>query len=60
MRSRAGVIRPMLPLINQLAIKSLELEGIAEVFFRSIRKTDIFPAPVFARVGSTARLSFDG
>jgi len=60
MRPRADVIRPMLPLVNQLAIKSLELEGIAEVFFRSIRKTNIFPASVFARVGSTARLSFDG
>ena len=47
----------MLPLINQLAIKPSERENIAEVFFRSIRKTDIYPAPVFARVGSTARLA---
>ena len=59
MRSRADVIRPMLSLINQLAIKSLELESIAEVFFRSIRKTNIFPASIFARVDSTTRLSFD-
>ncbi len=60
MRSQAGVIKPMLLLVNQLAIKSLERESIAEVFFRPIRKTNIYPAPVFARVGSTARLSFDG
>ena len=59
MRSQAGVIKPMLLLVNQLAIKSLERESIAEVFFRPIRKTNIYPAPVFARVGSTARLSFD-
>ncbi len=50
MRPQAGVIKPMPPLVNQLAIKPLEREGIAGVFFRSIRKTDIYPAPVFARV----------
>ena len=60
MRSQADVIKPMLLLINQLAIKPLEREGIAEVFFRSIRKTNIYPASIFARVDSTARLSFDG
>jgi len=53
-------MKPMPPLVNQLAIKPLEREGIAGVFFPPIRKTDIYPAPVFARVGSTARLSFDG
>jgi len=47
-------------LINQLAIKPSEREGIAEVFFRPIRKTDIYSASVFARVDSTTRLSFDG
>ncbi len=60
MRSRADVIKPMLPLINQLAIKPLEREGIAEVFFRSIRKTNIYSVPAFVKAGSTARLSFDG
>ena len=59
-RPQADVIKPMLPLVNQLAIKPLERESIAEVFFRSIRKTDIYSASIFARVDSTARLSFDG
>ncbi len=60
MRSRADVIKPMLPLVNQLAIKPLEREGIAEVFFRSIRKTNIYSVPAFVKADSTARLSFDG
>ena len=59
MRSRADVIKPMLSLVNQLAIKPLETESIAEVFFRSIRKTDIYPVPTFVKADSTTRLSFD-
>jgi len=59
-RPQAGVIKPMPSLVNQLAIKPSEREGIAEVFFRPIRKTDIYSASVFARVDSTTRLSFDG
>ncbi len=35
-RSQADVIKPTLSLINQLAIKSLKRESIAEVFFRPI------------------------
>jgi hypothetical protein len=50
----------MLPLVNQLAIKPLERESIAGVFFRPIRKTDIYPVPTFVKTGSTARLSSDG
>ncbi len=50
----------MLPLANQLAIKPPERESIAEVFFRPIRKMDIYSVPVFVKAGSTARLSFDG
>ncbi len=60
MRSQADVIKPMLLLINQLAIKSLEREGIAEVFFRPIRKTNIYSVSAFVKADSTARLSFDG
>ncbi len=60
MRSQTDVIKSMLLLINQLAIKSLERESIAEVFFRSIRKTNIYSASIFARIDSTTRLSFDG
>ncbi len=59
MRSQTDVIKSMLLLINQLAIKSLERESIAEVFFRSIRKTNIYSASIFARIDSTTRLSFD-
>jgi len=59
MRSQADVIKPMLSLINQLAIKSSERENIAEVFFRSIRKTNIYSASIFARIDSTTRLSFN-
>ncbi len=49
----------MLSLINQLAIKSLELESIAEVFFQFIQKMNIFSALIFARIDSTMRLSFN-
>jgi len=56
-RPQAGVIKPTLPLINQLAIKPLEREGIAGVFFRSIRKMDIYPVQAFVKAGSTARLA---
>jgi len=59
MRSQADVIKPMLPLINQLAIKSSERENIAEVFFRSIRKTNIYSVQTFVKTDSTTRLSFN-
>ncbi len=39
-RSQADVIKPTLSLINQLAIKSLKRESIAEVFFRPIYMKD--------------------
>ncbi len=54
-----NVIKPMLPLINQLPIKPLERENIAEVFFRPIRKTNIYSVPAFVKADSTTRLSFD-
>jgi hypothetical protein len=60
MRPQADVIKPMLLLINQLAIKPPERESIAEVFFRPIRKTNIYSVSAFVKAGSTARLSFDG
>ncbi len=59
MRSQADVIKPMLSLVNQLAIKSSERESIAEVFFRSIRKMNIYSVQAFVKAGSTTRLSFD-
>ncbi len=59
MRSRTDVIKSMFSLINQLAIKSLERENIAEVFFRSIRKTNIYSVSTFVKIDSTTRLSFD-
>ncbi len=59
MRSQTDVIKSMLLLINQLAIKSLERESIAEVFFQFIRKTNIYSASIFARIDSTTRLSFN-
>ena len=59
MRSQADVIKPMSLLINQLAIKPSEREGIAEVFFRPIRKMNIYSVPIFVKAGSTTRLSFD-
>ncbi len=59
MRSRTDVIKPMLSLINRLAIKSLERESIAEVFFRSIRKMNIYSVSIFVKTDSTTRLSFD-
>ena len=36
MRSQTDVIKSMLSLINQLAIKSLKQESIAEMFFQFI------------------------
>ncbi len=59
MRPQADVIKPMLLLINQLAIKPSERESIAEVFFRPIRKTNIYSVPAFVKADSTTRLSFD-
>ncbi len=59
MRSRTDVIKSMFSLINQLTIKSLERENIAEVFFRSIRKTNIYSVSTFVKIDSTTRLSFD-
>jgi len=59
MRSQASVIKSMLLLVNQLAIKSSERESIAEVFFRSIRKTNIYSVSTFVKADSTTRLSFD-
>jgi len=60
MRPQADVIKPMPPLANQLVIKPLERESIAEVFFRSIRKMNIYSVQAFVKADSTARLSFDG
>ncbi len=59
MKSRADVIRSMLSLINQLAIKFLERKNITEVFFQSTRKMNIYSALIFAKVNSTTRLSFN-
>jgi len=59
MRSQTDVIKSMLSLINQLAIKSSERESIAEVFFRSIRKMNIYSVQTFVKTDSTTRLSFD-
>ncbi len=59
MRSQTDVIKSMLLLINQLAIKSLERENIAEVFFRFIRKMNIYSVSTFVKIDSTTRLSFD-
>ncbi len=59
MRSQADVIKSMLSLINQLAIKPSERESIAEVFFRPIRKMNIYPVQAFVKADSTTRLSFD-
>ncbi len=59
MRSQTDIIKSMFSLINQLAIRSLERESIAEVFFRSIRKMNIYSVQAFVKTDSTTRLSFD-
>jgi len=59
MKSQAYVIKSMLLLINQLTIKSLEQESIAEVFFQFIQKMNIYSALIFIRINSTTRLSFN-
>jgi len=56
-RSQADVIKPTLSLVNQLAIKPLKRESIAEVFFRSIRKMNIYPVQAFVKADSTTRLA---
>ena len=58
-RSQTDVIKPMLSLINQLAIKSSKRESIAEVFFQFIQKMNIYSVQTFVKTDSMTRLSFN-
>jgi len=42
-------------LVNQLAIKPLEREGIPGAFFQRIQSMAIYPVPVFVKAGSMAK-----
>jgi len=47
-------------LMSQLAIKSLEREGIPEAFFQRIQLMAIYSVSIFVKAGLMAKPTFDG